>query len=149
MKAMQKCSQDNHNKQMSSLDRFTKLREREYYFGEYLTQGRLDVRRTCARTSLQSMINAGLFELQLRLGEKQSWKDLAKRVVDLREPFVRSQNPPLTGRTKIRKAICIAQVCFGDRWTFPMAAMLLALQPREKDDRIIINGFLAMFTGKW
>ena len=149
MDAINLCSQKYHPGQIRSLSKVLELRKSEYYFGEYLTQGRLDIKGACAETSVQRMIDAGLFELHPNLEDRHSWKLWAKRVVKLREPITKSQPSTFTARTEIRKAICIAHGCFGDRWAFPVAAMLLALKPRKKDDAVIIGGFEAMFTGKW
>ncbi|KAM0340362.1 hypothetical protein ACHAPU_010498 [Fusarium lateritium] len=42
----------------------------------------------------------------------------------------------------------MAQMAFGDRFGFPFAAMLLALQKRDKSDPTIYNGLSAVFTDK-
>ena len=135
--------------QIKDLSDLFKLRKGEWYFGEYLTQGKLNIEGACAVTSMQKMIDLGLFELQPDLEDRDKWNSWADRVVELRRPIKYSRDSPLVTRTEVRKAIFIAQGCFGDRWTVPVAAMLLALKPRKKDDPVILNGFEAMFKGKW
>jgi hypothetical protein len=49
---------------------------------------------------------------------------------------------------EVRKAVQLARDGFGGRWTFPVAAMLLALKPRANNDQVIIEGFEAEFSGK-
>ena len=45
--------------------------------------------------------------------------------------------------------MAIAVACFGGRWVFPVATMLLALEPRKKKDPVIVSAFAAMFSGKY
>ncbi|RAQ52006.1 hypothetical protein AFGD_006333 [Aspergillus flavus] len=128
-----------------ALKNFGKLRGGENYFGEYLTQGELDIEGRCVKVSLQRMIDLGLFELHSGLGNRDGWNRWASRVTELRLDF-QTGSPNPTTRSVVRKAITLAQSCFGDRWAAPLAAMLLALQPREQNDAIIIAGFSAMFS---
>lgn len=117
----------------------------KYYFGEYLSQGRLNVDGKCSQTSIQQMIDSGLFDLS------PTFKDVpcnkwATAVVDFRTIVKK-----LSSNTKpsdVRKAITIAQASFGGQWVLPVAAMLLSLEPRQRPDRVIIDGFRAMFSGK-
>lgn len=124
-----------------------KWREGDLYFGEYLCQGQLDITGKCAMTSIKNLIENGLFQLCEGLRDKTQWARWAKRVVELRQPFVQGR-PATTTHNEIRIAITIAQGCYGDPWTIPMAAMLLALKPRRRGDPVIIEGFQAMFSGK-
>lgn len=132
------------------LQRFLKLRrgnfKKRYYFGEYLTQGRLEIEGNCARVSLQQMMDLGLFELHPGLKNKNRWISLANRVLELRTNF---KYLPSTTHSEIQKTIKIAQCCFGDRWVVPFAAMLLALRPRSHQDHDkIAEAYWEMFTGK-
>ncbi|KAB8207038.1 hypothetical protein BDV34DRAFT_223912 [Aspergillus parasiticus] len=130
-----------------SLESFGELRRGENYFGEYLTQGELDIEGRCVKVSLQRMIDLGLFELHSGLGNRDGWDRWANRVTELRLDF-QTGSPKPTTRSVVRKAITLAQSCFGDRWAVPLAAMLLALQPRAQKDAIIIAGFSAMFSSE-
>ena len=117
------------------------------YFGEYLTQGSLDVQGHCTQVSLFNLIDNGLLPVP-GLGDRKYWHLWARRVVELRESFENSDSPSATAKSDIRKAIVIAERCFGLRWTLPMALMLLSLRPRPPDDPIIVGGLLALFTGR-
>lgn len=116
-----------------------------YYFGEYLTQGQLNIEGTCASVPLQQLIDLGLFELHPGLANEDRWHLLARRVVDLRTGFVKL---PATTCSEVRKAITIAQCCFGDRWAVSISAMLLALILRNQDNAMIVAAYSTMFAGK-
>lgn len=137
--------------QTKNLDDFFQFRksDRGYYFGEYLTQGRIDIRGRCIVTNMQRLIDAGLFELRPELKDKSRWREWANRVVDLRKLFKAPQDTPTTTHTEVRKAITVAGACFGNGWDIPVAIMLLALKRRQTKDPVIINGFAAMFAGKY
>jgi hypothetical protein len=133
----------------TGLNQMHKLRATsQYYFGEYLTQGHLDIKERCSQTSIQQMIDLGLFDLYPGLGDKKYWDKWAKSVVAQRSVFQEPRSDAPTEHSDVRKAITIAQGCFGDRWALPVAAMLLSLKPRQQDDPAILNGFRAMFTGE-
>ncbi|MBE3047146.1 hypothetical protein IMZ48_32410 [Candidatus Bathyarchaeota archaeon] len=126
-------------------------RSGRYYFGEYLSQGDLGLEGRCAQTSMTKLKRFRLFDLQPGFEDQEGWTLWAKRVIALRKPFEQlglfSDVPP-TDRRQIRRAIVLASACFGDRFAVPVAAMLLALQPRKGGDPDIIQGFAAIFTGK-
>ncbi len=138
------CSETGQN----TLKNFLQLRKSDkgYYFGEYLTQGNLSIQGSCVQTDMQRMVDFGLFELKPELRDKSKWNQWADRVVSLRESLHASQDTPCA--THSRKAISIAQGCFGDRWVVPMAAMLLALKHRKNNDPVIVDEFAAMFSSK-
>ena len=49
-----------------------RLEPMEYYFGEYLSQGYLDIEGKCAQATMQDMIDSGLFQLMPKLESKDS-----------------------------------------------------------------------------
>ena len=118
------------------------------YFGEYLSQGSLDIQGWCVQTSLQNLIDNGLFVLAPALGESEHWHRWANRVVELRQRFESSDERSVSAKSEMRKAIVVAETCFGLHWTLPMALMLLCLKPRPRGDPTIVQGLLATFTGK-
>jgi hypothetical protein len=118
-----------------------------YYFGEYLSQGALDIRGQCVEVSFQTLINLGLFELFPPLAVEAKWEKWARRVIELRQPFYTREVLSSTA-DEVRTAIRIARDGFGGRWTFPIAAMLLAFRPRANNDQVIIEGFEAEISGK-
>nr|KAK5449234.1 hypothetical protein LTR18_002323 [Exophiala xenobiotica] len=81
-------------------------------------------------------------------GEREHWNKWADRVVTLRYAFEEPQSAAHTERSDVRKAVTIAQGCFGDRWAPPVAAMLLSLKSRRRDDAAILEGFRSMFSGE-
>ncbi|KXX73623.1 hypothetical protein MMYC01_210142 [Madurella mycetomatis] len=135
--------------QNKTLRRLVEIREdprRNRSYGEYLSQGELDIRGRCVQTTMQKLIDLGIFELVKELSEEDLWKKLALRVLDLREELLPSAPAPSATHFEVRKAITIADACFGDRWTIPVAAMLLALRRRKRNDAIIVQGVAAMFS---
>ena len=46
---------------------------RGYYFGEYLTQGDVDIEGKCVVTNMQRLIDAGLFELIPNFRDESKW----------------------------------------------------------------------------
>ena len=124
------------------------MRKKDHYFGEYLTQGRLDIKEKCVETTMQSMIDSGLFRFFPELEDESHWEKWANRVLELRQPFQTPRNNCHTSQTDVRQAISIAESCFGGCWASPMAAMILSLKPRKENDSVIVDGFAAMFTGE-
>jgi hypothetical protein len=134
--------------QLNEIQQWRTRRDRRLYFGEYLSQGSLNIRGHCVQTSLEALINNGLFNLAPALGDGQHWHRLANRVLELRQPFNSGIPRSVTVKSTFRDAITISQGGFGSRWTLPMALMLLSLQPCLYDDSVIVSGLLAIFTGK-
>jgi len=128
--------------------RFLNLRlgEGGWYFGEYLSQGRLSIEGRSGHTSLRLLLDMGLYDLEPRFGEEQ--ERLATRIVELRAPF---RAAPLiscpASKMQVRKAIAAAQAAFGDEYALPFSLMLLCLCPRPRKDPAILAGFGATFTG--
>jgi hypothetical protein len=127
-----------------SIGSFIRLRQSSYYFGEYFSQGHLNISQRSAHVSLQTLMALGLYDVEPRFRDKQEL--LAKRVVELRGPFKQSLTCPAT-KGLARKAIAMGQ-SFGDKFALPVALMLLSLCPRPRNDRAILDGFGATFTGR-
>lgn len=127
-----------------------KLRQgsKGYYFGEYLSQGRLDINGICAQATMQNLTDSGLFKLMPGLESKESWNKWADRVVQLRGEFNVYNNVRLSDHSDVRRAIAIAETCFPGRWALPVAVMLLALKPRISKDHIVLGAFAAMYSSK-
>ena len=122
------------------------LRMSEYYFGEYLSQGRLDISERCSQTSMKQLIDMGLFKLCPMLAENSQWNLWAKRVVLIRKGF--ADEAEATDKTSVRTAITMAQMCFGADFALPLAVMLLSLKNRKIDDWAVLDGVRSMFTGE-
>lgn len=117
----------------------------EYYFGEYLSQGYLDIEGECSQATMQDMIDSGLFQLMPEL-ESKDWDQWANRVIELRRPFHETVNVNQTKKSDVRRAIVIAERCFPGRWALPVATMLLALKPCLHKDRVILYAFASMYS---
>ncbi|KAH8803334.1 hypothetical protein F5884DRAFT_861664 [Xylogone sp. PMI_703] len=141
-----KAFQENSKDLQKWYDFRTRKEKGKYYFGEYLTQGNLNTKGKCTEASVQQMIDLGLFDLNPEMGERAHWDEWASQVVKLRSVFRESYLVTPTENSEVRKAITLAQGCFGNRWAFPIAAMLLSFKPRQQDDLVIVAGFRAMFT---
>ena len=96
------------------------------YFGEYLTQGQLNVNGKCSQTSMQQLIDMGLFELCPMLGITSQWSTWVTAVLKIRSNF--DKPTIVTDKKSVRTAITMSQACFGGRWTLPIAVTLLSLQ---------------------
>lgn len=122
-----------------------------YYFGEYLSQGDLELGGRCAEAPMDMLVYLGLFDLHPKLKEETGWYSWAKPVLANRDPFTNLNFPPIhppTDQRIVRKAIVIASACFGDRFAPPVALMLITLLPRRAEDPHIVDRVVAMFTSK-
>lgn len=122
--------------------------ERRLYFGEFLSQGSLNIEGRCVQTSLKALIDNGVFELCPGMENKAHWHDWANRTVDLREPFRTNIAPAPTSKRDLRVALVIAESCFGTCWTLPLLLTLLSFKPRREADNNFVPGVIALFTSK-
>jgi hypothetical protein len=67
MEIMSVFARFSNNTERNNLEKMLELRNRDrgHYFGEYLTQGSLNIEGKCVETTMQSMIDSGLFCLYL------------------------------------------------------------------------------------
>ncbi|KAF5969361.1 hypothetical protein FBULB1_10273 [Fusarium bulbicola] len=129
------------------LEKVKGWRDTKYYFGEYLTQGHLDIRGKCVQMTMHQLIGGGLFTVICPgLNEpNNNWVEWAKPVCELRVGIGKSH---VADQKQIRSAIFVAKDCVGDRFLVPFALMLLGLRSQRKDDEKIANAFRAMFTNE-
>ncbi|PNP79385.1 hypothetical protein FNYG_07220 [Fusarium nygamai] len=122
-------------------------REQKYYFGEYLTQGHLDIRGKCVQMTMQQLVDGGLFTVICPALNKpnNNWADWAKPVCALRVGIRESH---VVDQKQIRSAIFMAKDCVGDRFLVPFALMLLGLRSRQSDNTAIAKAFHSLFTDK-
>lgn len=123
-------------------------RGKDYYFGEYLSQGDLNLEGRCVQTTIDTLIKLGLFDVQDAFGNEEGWRKWADGVLELREPFKSSVQPETATETEVARAFTAASSAFGDDWAPPIALMLLTLKPRREDDPSIIEGMTQFFTRK-
>ncbi|CZR58862.1 uncharacterized protein PAC_08754 [Phialocephala subalpina] len=136
----------------AALENFKGLRlKKDWYFGEYLSQGALKIEDKCQIISAQAIIDRGLYDLRREFKEFSYWElspkaPWANTVVDLRKDLCQIVCPEID-EEKVRVAVNIAQL-FESRWVLPVAANLVALLPHSKEDIAIIKAFRAnLFTG--
>lgn len=122
------------------------LRQGRYYFGEYLSQGRLEIFGICAQTTMKNLVESGFFEVMPDFEDQVSWNLWANRVVELRAPFNDAIDISQSNHYEVRRAITIAESCFPGRWALPVAVMLLALKPRMNKDPVILNAFASLYS---
>ncbi|KAK0631027.1 hypothetical protein B0T17DRAFT_529916 [Bombardia bombarda] len=133
------------------LDSFGDLRRRKhashagsFYFGEYLSQDSLRIEGRCKAVSADKIVNSGLYSLRPEFqasmaGASSSW---ANEVIRLREVFFANQGNnrvPATAQ-QLKEAVRIADE-FGTAWRIPVAAHLLALQPRDCKQEAMLEVF--------
>lgn len=121
------------------------LRKGQHYFGEYLSQGRLDIKGNHVQISMQQLIDGGLFtSICPALNQPQNWSSWAKITINLRGTILQKNS---VDKQRIRKTIFLAQSCVGDKFVVPFALMLLCLRSEPSDDEMIANAFHSIFTG--
>lgn len=140
-----KCKCEYHEK----IRYFTRMRNGDYYFGEYLTQGALDLfEADCIQVNFGKMVDLGLFNLLPNaLRDEQNWENWANPVKSSRIPFLFHRNARRTSEDEVHAAISIAKALFRGPWSLPVAAMLLGLQPRQRNDPAIRKGLIEGYGG--
>ncbi|KAK3904858.1 hypothetical protein C8A05DRAFT_13283 [Staphylotrichum tortipilum] len=145
----------------TGLKSFEELRQKKhkvfsgsYYFGEYLSQGALNIDGRCRIVSAQRIVDEGLYDLEPEFEEFLEWGSQEKAlwaepVVAHRELFNRSRAEPQgASMEELEAAVNIGQL-FGPEWRLPVAANLLALRSRpSRDSGIVLSLRGAPFTGK-
>ncbi|KAK2127941.1 hypothetical protein NOF04DRAFT_1369923 [Fusarium oxysporum II5] len=122
-------------------------RNGRFYFGEYLTQGFLDIKGKCVEMTMQQLADGGRFMVicpALVNKPQNDWRFWAKAVCDLREGIASSK---VADQKQFRTAIFLARDCVGDQFLVPFALMFLGLQSRQADNAAMANAFLSLFTG--
>ncbi|KAF2993356.1 hypothetical protein E8E13_001338 [Curvularia kusanoi] len=145
--AFAKCSNPYCEKNLPFLQQL-RQGSRGYYFGECLSQGHLKIAGICSQTTMQDLVKSGLFELVPEFENQASWTQWANRVIELRTPFHNAIDVNQSDPFEVRRAIVIAETCFPGRWALPVAVMLLALKPRMKKDRVILDAFASLYSGQ-
>ncbi len=129
-----------------------KLRH-DYYQGEYLSQGRLDIPEGAMETTtLESLQRHGLFDFFPQFSDEEEKKRLCNRVRDLRLPFWYPNEDDRDQACSIELiglASTIANGCCVDpRFRLVLFTSLLSLEPRAPDDSRILRKFDHLRWGK-
>ncbi|KAI1069344.1 hypothetical protein LB507_008710 [Fusarium sp. FIESC RH6] len=112
---------------------------KEKYFGEYLTQGYLEIEGHCCQVSMQQLIDTGLF----KLCTFSDWENWANPVLDIRREAFSAEE---IDHELVRLATSMGVVNMEPRFAFPFAAMLLLLHARDTKHESVRATFHAMFT---
>jgi hypothetical protein len=122
-----------------------KLR-RDYYYGEYLSQGRLSSDNIIT-TTLDKLIEYGLYRLYPPFAEVSERRRLCIRVLQLRQTFADTPKEPTHEEIEIAKTISVR--CFLHIGIRPIILMtLLSLKPRYRLDPSILEAFKDNLWGK-
>ncbi|KAK4446886.1 hypothetical protein QBC34DRAFT_382687 [Podospora aff. communis PSN243] len=116
-----------------------KWRTGDYYFGEYLSQGYLDVRGRCAEATVEELVGGPgplLKTLCPRLLDPSvSEKLFAKDIVNIRQGFT---DTAMTDIETVVDVVVRVSACFENPWRLPVAVMLLSLRHRRHEDVVAI-----------
>ncbi|KAH7186009.1 uncharacterized protein B0J16DRAFT_372739 [Fusarium flagelliforme] len=112
-----------------------RLPGKETYFGEYLTQGYLEIEGHCCQVSMQQLIDTGLF----KLCTFSDWDNWANPVLTIRRDYFLTEE---TDIEQTRLAILMGLINMEPRFAFPFAAMLLSLRARDTKDETTRNGMV-------
>ncbi|KAI1026342.1 hypothetical protein LB503_012831 [Fusarium chuoi] len=127
------------------LKKLHEKRRAQFYFGEYLTQGCLDIKGKCVEMTMQQLVDGGLFTVICPALNKpnNNWADWAIPVCELR---VGIRENHIVDQKQIRSAIFVAKGCVGDRFLVPFALMLLGLRSQQSDNSAIASVFQSLFA---
>ncbi|KAH7035945.1 uncharacterized protein B0I36DRAFT_319420 [Microdochium trichocladiopsis] len=96
-----------------------------YYFGEYLSQGRLVLKpEQCCEVTMKDLVDRGLFKICAGLGDSEHWHRLATRVNGLRR---RARPKTALSEDALQVVIDVAEAFEG--FEVPAALRLLGLSP--------------------
>ncbi|KAK0267923.1 hypothetical protein LTR35_011705 [Friedmanniomyces endolithicus] len=108
------------------MEKFVRLRKQFYDNGEYLSQGTLNHSCHSCVTSLQSLAQAGIYQLYPECDKGSgSW---TKRVEELRAIWI---VPQTTSHEDVDLAVKIEGLCFHDLDTVHLAIVLLSFRARQ------------------
>ncbi|KLO85024.1 uncharacterized protein LW93_5976 [Fusarium fujikuroi] len=118
-----------------------------YYFGEFLSQGQINIIDRSSTVTCDKIINNALFTLlpqfQVELeGSKVRW---AEAVVESRESFYMGIEPEETSASEFVAATTLA-LQFRSVWFLPVLANLLALRPRAAQDPGILDRISGFYS---
>lgn len=134
------------NREKNGLLSLASLRDASYYFGEYLSQGSLQISGKCSTVSAQTMVSRGLLDLNdvfknaYEGVERKRW---VKHVQDVRGTIKALPKTRPASLASLDQVFDIA-LEFGEAWRLPVAVHLLALLPyglgpREVYERLSIR----------
>lgn len=119
-----------------------------YYFGEFLSQGQINITDRSSAVTCDKIINNALFTMlpQFQVELEDSKVQWAEAVVESREPFYMDTKPGATSASEFVAATKIA-LQFRNVWFMPVLANLLALRPRAAQDPGILDQISGLYSG--
>jgi hypothetical protein len=125
------------------LSKLKDMRQRGHLcFGEYLSQGALQIKGRCAIISMSQIVAGGLYDLreEFRAVAQASERVWATKTCELRRIFfpLREEQRLLATDRELDAAWCIGR-SGGSAWLLPIALAFLALKPRHVWDTKIIR----------
>lgn len=138
---------DRYSSFSSSLRSLADLRRKKhktysgsYYFGEYLSQGALEIEGRCRTTSARKVVDNGLFTLQPEFEKSMKLPrcEWANEVIRLRDVLQTGKGE--VGEEQILAAFRIGEI-FGSDWRLPVVANLLTFLPIQEKVEDIAKTF--------
>jgi hypothetical protein len=119
-----------------------------YYFGEYLSQGKLKIEGACTIIPFHKIINKNLYLLypgfkEALDGDRIEW---AKPVMNFRREIY--DGPPKSTTLRQVQAVIAITDNIEPQWKLAITAELFALLGSPKDDQELLNVFRNHFTGE-
>ena len=127
------------NRKQDGLLSLASLRDARHYFGEYLSQGSLQISGKCSTTSAHTLVLKGLLDLNdifrnaYEGVERDKW---VKPVLNARDAIRAMPKTQPASLALLDKVFDIA-LEFGEAWRLPVAVHLLALLPCGLDPRAV------------
>jgi hypothetical protein len=109
-----------------------RLRNEDFYNGEYLSQGILNHKHRSCVVSLEQLIRAGLYDLYPEFEDARGNEMWTKRVLELRQNWSAEQT---TTDQEIQLALYIAKECFPQFELTDIATVLLSFKNRKHRSR--------------
>ncbi|KAF2277014.1 uncharacterized protein EI97DRAFT_305994 [Westerdykella ornata] len=106
----------------------SRLERGDYYNGEYLSQGAVNITSRSCIVSLEQLIQAGLFQLYPEFDDPEGRRQWTKRVIQLRQNWSAEQ---VTTDREIELAVRIARNCFTRFEANDIALVLLTFKNRR------------------
>lgn len=130
-----------------SLADMKSMRNKGWYFGEYLSQGALKIKGRCSIVSMRQLIDGGLLELSPNLqnwSQKPTWaKWVAVERTEWDKPINNENETFSNGKWQVVKKIASL---FEPEFRLPIAAALVSLRPRGTADPVLIQKIYELRT---
>jgi hypothetical protein len=134
------------NRKQNGLRSLASLRTTGHYFGEYLSQGSLQIDSKCSTISAHTMVSKGLLDLNDIFRGAYEGMDRNKWVMPVQAVRDTIKAAPKTQSASLALLDRVFDIAleFGEAWRLPVAVHLLALLPcglnlREVYERLVVH----------